>query len=207
MSSFGALPLDLSEDGIDFLISSANKCLQGVPGFSFVLARRTLLEQSRSSARTLSLDLYEQWRGLEIAGQFRFTPPTHTLLAFKQALGELKEEGGIAARYLRYEANHQSLLAGMQQLGFVPYLDPQHQSVIITAFYYPNHEGFKFDDFYQRLSRRGMVIYPGKLSALECFRLGNIGHLFPSDIQTLLDNIKTVLSEMQIPIPVPAPLR
>ena len=205
MSSFGGIPIDLSSGHIHFLISSANKCIQGVPGFSFALARRDALEASKNSSRTLSLDLYEQWRGLETTGQFRFTPPTHALLAFAQALKELRDEGGIPARARRYATNHKLLVDGMRALGFVPYLDPAHQSHIITAFHYPTHPNFHFRDFYELLSRRGMVIYPGKLTQVECFRLGNIGHLFPADIDALLAAISSVLSEMKMPVPVPQP--
>jgi 2-aminoethylphosphonate-pyruvate transaminase len=200
MSSFGGMEIDLSSGHIHFLVSSANKCIQGVPGFSFALARRDKLEAAKSTARTLSLDLHEQWRGLETSGQFRFTPPTHALLAFGQALDELQREGGVAARARRYSANHKLLTEGMRALGFVPYLDPAHQSHIITSFHFPPHPNFRFENFYQRLSDRGMVIYPGKLTQVECFRLGNIGHLFPADMHALLDAIKTTLAEMNIPL-------
>ena len=205
MSSFGAIPIDLHQAPIDFLISSANKCIQGVPGFSFVLARREKLESCKGVARTLSLDLWEQWRGLEHDGQFRFTPPTHTLLAFGQALDELDREGGVAGRERRYSANQKILVNGMKKLGFVPYLDPSVQSPIITAYHYPPHPNFRFEEFYSRLSNLGMVIYPGKLTAVECFRLGNIGDLFEEDMQALLTAIARVLADMNVPIPVPAP--
>ena len=205
MSSFGAIPIDLHQAHIDFLISSANKCIQGVPGFSVVLARREKLESCKGVARTLSLDLWEQWRGLEHDGQFRFTPPTHTLLAFGQALDELDREGGVAGRERRYAANQKILVNGMKKLGFAPYLDPSVQSSIITAYHYPPHPNFRFEEFYSRLSHLGMVIYPGKLTAVECFRLGNIGDLFEEDMQALLTAIARVLADMNVPIPVPAP--
>jgi 2-aminoethylphosphonate-pyruvate transaminase len=196
MSSFGGIPIDLSDVRIHFLISSANKCIQGVPGFSFVLALRESLTAAEGTARTLSLDLYEQWRGLEASGQFRFTPPTHALLAFAQALKELRDEGGIPARAQRYAANHKILIDGMRALGFVPFLERAHQSPIINAFHYPADPSFHFQRFYELLSRDGMVIYPGKLTQVECFRLGNIGHLFPADMQALLESIKRALAEM-----------
>jgi 2-aminoethylphosphonate-pyruvate transaminase len=206
MSSFGAIPINLRLAHIDFLVSSANKCIQGVPGFSFVLARREKLEACQGVARTLSLDLWEQWRGLEQDGQFRFTPPTHTLLAFGQALDELDREGGVACRERRYAASQKILVNGMKKLGFVPYLEPSVQSPIITAYYYPPHGNFRFDEFYSRLSDLGMVIYPGKLTAVECFRLGNIGDLFEEDLQALLTAIARVLADMNIPVPVPQPV-
>jgi 2-aminoethylphosphonate-pyruvate transaminase len=153
----------------------------------------------------LSLDLWEQWRGLEHDGQFRFTPPTHALLAFARALDELDREGGVAGRERRYAANQKILVTGMKKLGFIPYLDQRVQSPIITAFYNPPHPNFRFEEFYSRLSDLGMVIYPGKLTAVECFRLGNIGDLFADDMEAMLSATARVLAEMNIPLPVPPP--
>jgi 2-aminoethylphosphonate-pyruvate transaminase len=201
MSSFGAIPLNLSEGGFDYLISSANKCIEGVPGFAFVLARREALLAVEGRARTLSLDLLAQWQGLEKDGQFRFTPPTHALLAFAQALKELAEEGGVAGRGARYRTNHAALLQGMTALGFRPYLSPELQSFIITTFHYPADPKFVFEQFYQRLFLKGFVIYPGKLTRLDCFRIGNIGRLYPDDIRALLTAIHAVLKDMGITIP------
>ncbi len=196
MSSFGAAPLHLEESHVDYLISSANKCIEGVPGFSFVLARQAALQATAGWARTLSLDLLAQWQGLEANGQFRFTPPTHALLAFRQALAELAEEGGVAGRATRYRRNHQLLVAGMRQLGFREYLAPADQGYIITSFHYPTHPRFSFAEFYQRLNGRGFVIYPGKVSDADCFRIGHIGRLFANDMQELLSAIRAVLEEM-----------
>ena len=201
MSSFGGMPIDLAACGIDFLVSSANKCIQGVPGFGFALARRDLLVAAEGRARSLSLDLVAQWKGLESDGQFRFTPPTHVLLAFWQALEELAAEGGIAARAARYAANQKALLAGMTALGFDAYLQPEHQSSIITSFLYPAHPNFDFRQFYQRLSEQGLVIYPGKVSDADCFRIGTIGHLFPDDVRSLVAAIRRTLEVMQIDSP------
>ncbi|HEX4541941.1 MAG TPA: 2-aminoethylphosphonate--pyruvate transaminase [Candidatus Acidoferrum sp.] len=198
MSSFGGVPTEIRGSGIDFLISSANKCIQGVPGFGFVLARRTVLEQAEGHARSVSLDLVSQWKGMESNGQFRFTPPTHVLLAFWQALQELEAEGGIAARAARYAENHRVLIAGMKELGFEPHLAPQLQSHIITSFRYLEHPNFNFTDFYQRLSDKGFVIYPGKLADSDCFRIGTIGHIFPRDVQALLVATRRSLEEMGI---------
>ena len=198
MSSFAAFPISLAGIGIDFLVSSANKCIQGVPGFGFVLARRNLLVSAEGRARSLSLDLVAQWKGLESDGQFRFTPPTHAILAFWQALQELEQEGGIAGRAARYAANQKVLLEGMQALGFDPYLAPEHQSYIITSFRYPRHPNFDFSRFYQCLSQKGFVIYPGKVSDADCFRIGTIGHLFPEDFKALITAVRQTLEEMQI---------
>lgn len=205
MSSFGAISIEIEKARIDFLISSANKCIQGVPGFSFVLADREKLERCKGVARTLSLDLWEQWSGLEKDGQFRFTPPTHALLAFGAALDELEREGGVGGRNRRYATNQKLLATRMKELGFVSYLEPAVQSPIITAYHYPEHPNFRFEEFYSRLSDLGLVIYPGKLTSVDCFRLGNIGDLFEADIRELLDGIERVLREMNIPVPVPPP--
>jgi len=198
MSSFGAIPLSMVSHNIDYLISSANKCVEGVPGFSFVIARTAALHECDGWARSLSLDLCAQWREFERSGQFRFTPPTHALLAFHQALVELEQEGGILGRGERYHHNHQILLEGMIQLGFRPYLRPAYQSYVITAFHYPDHPGFVFDEFYRRLSDKGFVIYPGKVSSADCFRIGTIGRLGEQDVRALLAAIAETLREMNI---------
>ncbi len=198
MSAFGAVPVNLIEAGIDYLVSSANKCIEGVPGFSFVLAKREALLATEGWARSLSLDLLEQWRGLEADGQFRFTPPTHALLAFHQALEELVQEGGVAGRARRYRANYETMIAGMRALGFQEYLAPGDQGTIITSFHYPVHPNFDFETFYQLLNEKGYVIYPGKVSDADCFRIGTIGRIFPSDIRDLLAAIKATLAEMQV---------
>jgi 2-aminoethylphosphonate-pyruvate transaminase len=198
MSSFGGVPVGLAESRIDFLVSSANKCIQGVPGFGFVLARRDILISSEGNARSLSLDLAAQWRGFESDGQFRFTPPTHALLAFWQALQELEQEGGVVGRAARYAANQKILLEGMKELGFDAYLAPEHQSYIITSFRHPKHPNFDFNRFYHHLSQRGFVIYPGKVSDADCFRIGTIGHIFPEDLKALIAAVGQTLKDMQI---------
>jgi 2-aminoethylphosphonate-pyruvate transaminase len=198
MSSFGGIPLNLSECGIDYLVSSANKCIEGVPGFAFVLARREALLATAGWARSLSLDLVAQWNGLESNGQFRFTPPTHALLAFHQALMELEKEGGVGARAARYRANCEILLEGMRELGFDEFLAPEFQGYIITAFCYPRHPLFNFELFYERLNEKGYVIYPGKVSKGDCFRIGSIGHISPDDIRHLLIAVRQTLEEMGI---------
>ncbi|ENO3939402.1 2-aminoethylphosphonate--pyruvate transaminase [Aeromonas veronii] len=187
MSSFGGIPIDMGRLGIEFLISSANKCIQGVPGFGFVIARRAALAACAGRARSVSLDLHAQWQTMEQqGGKWRFTSPTHTVLAFAQALRELDEEGGIAARHQRYSENQRTLVAGMAALGFAPLLPEQWQSPIITAFYSPAHPDYRFADFYQRLKAQGFVIYPGKVSQADCFRIGNIGDVTPERVRALL---------------------
>jgi 2-aminoethylphosphonate-pyruvate transaminase len=197
MSSFGALPIDFERCGIDFLISSANKCIEGIPGFSFVFCRRALLLACEGFARSLSLDLLGQLKGFEKNGQFRYTPPTHTILAFEQALCELEQEGGVAARERRYRQNHETLMKGMAGLKIQPYLPSEVQSCIITAFHTPKDPGFSFDVFYRKLSARGFIIYPGKLTQVDTFRIGNIGRIFPSDIEQLVYAIGETMEEIR----------
>lgn len=190
MSSFGGVPVDMAALGIDFMISSANKCIQGVPGFGFIIARRSLLEQCKGVARSLSLDLYDQWQAMETGhGKWRFTSPTHVVRAFMQALAELKQEGGVEARHARYAENHRVLVEGMRALGYSTLLPDCWQSPVITSFRYPS-EGFNFNDFYQKLKAKGFVIYPGKISQAPTFRIGNIGDVYPSDFIRLIEAVK-----------------
>jgi 2-aminoethylphosphonate-pyruvate transaminase len=235
MSAFGACDVDLAACKIDFLVSSANKniegtahgysnpkpciaipspppkwracacsvcCRAGVPGFAFALCRREKLEREGVHARSLSLDLLAQWRGLEANGQFRFTPPTHAILAFQQALREHEAEGGVAARGARYAANARTLRAGMARLGFKPYLPEAVQGDILTTFLYPDDPRFDFPRFYNELAARGMVIYPGKLTKAEAFRLGTIGRVFESDVANLVEAVESVLKGMGVGLPV-----
>lgn len=191
MSSFGGIPMDAAEIGADFLISSANKCIQGVPGFGFVIARRDQLESCKGRARSLSLDLYDQWHEMETKnGKWRFTSPTHTVRAFVQAMQELHEEGGVEARHARYSENHQTLVDGMQGLGFRCLLPRAHQSPIITSFINPDHPAYDFRSFYDALKVRGFVIYPGKVSVADTFRIGHIGNVHPGDIRRLIEAVE-----------------
>jgi len=189
MSSFGALSIDFEGAGIDWLVSSPNKCLQGVPGFSLVFARRGRLAEIAGRARSVSLDLHDQWQRLEDDGQFRFTPPTHALLALREALRELDDEGGVAARLARYQENHRALLQGMQRLGFETFLAPEHQSPIITTFLFPRDAAFDLPEMHRRLADAGISIYPGKQTRADTFRIGTIGAITPEDVATLLEAI------------------
>lgn len=195
MSSFGGVEMDVDALKIDFLVSSSNKCIEGIPGFAFVICKRSAIEKCKGQGRSLSLDLYDQWAGLEANGQFRFTPPTLSILAFRQAMKELQEEGGIPAREKRYKTNKTTLDNGMAALGFKQYLKPEIQGHIITSFLYPESPNFNFDRFYQKLNDRGLIIYPGKLGKTDAFRIGNIGQIFPEDVQRLVQAIKEVLAE------------
>jgi 2-aminoethylphosphonate-pyruvate transaminase len=198
MSSFGGIPMDVEKMGADYLISSANKCIQGVPGFGFVIAKQAVLERTRSQARSLSLDLYDQWQTMEDHhGKWRFTSPTHVVRAFFQALGELDAEGGVSARHSRYCENHRILVAGMQRLGFQPLLPADRQSPIITAFLYPTHTEWSFNAFYAALKSRGFVIYPGKVTDHDTFRIGNIGDVHAEDMRRLIAAVEGVMAPRQ----------
>lgn len=194
MCTFGGIPLDVDQIGIDAIVSSANKCIQGVPGFSFVVARRDYLGGCAGRARSLSLDLYDQWRTMEEGGgKWRYTSPTHTVRAFAQALQELQDEGGVAARFERYRENQRRLVDGMERLGFRPLLPREHQSPIITAFYNPDHSEYRFEDFYARLKGQGFVIYPGKVTHVNTFRIGSIGEVYPEDVDRLIQAVEAAM--------------
>lgn len=197
MSSFGGVDIPVKDWGIDFLISSANKCIQGVPGFSFILAGQDLLKASAGTARSLSLDLYDQWKGQNADGKWRFTSPTHVVLAFAKAMEELEAEGGIPARHARYERNERLLAERLGALGFRPYLRPEVQGPIITSFYYPEGAGFTFRQMYEYIKERGYVLYPGKVMEADTFRVGNIGEIYPEDIERLAAIMAEFLKEVQ----------
>ena len=204
MSAFGAIPIDARRLCFDALAASSNKCLQGVPGIGFCIARRAALESTRGNSPSLCLDLYDQWRAMDSNGQWRFTPPTHCLLALDQALEELIAEGGVAGRGARYRDNHRLLVDGMRKLGFETLLPDGLQAPIIVTFLNPADARFDFREFYERLRQRGFVIYPGKLTVAESFRIGCIGHLGRSEILAALAAIGTVLEELGVESCAPA---
>lgn len=187
MSSFGGVDIDVPGIGIDFIISSANKCVQGVPGFSYIICRRDALRVCEGKCGSLSLDLYDQWKTMEVDGKWRFTSPTHVVLAFAKALEELDAEGGIPAREKRYRDNNRHLIERMRQMGIRTYIDSTHQGPIITTFYYPDHAQFDFEEMYQYIKDRGYAIYPGKVTDADTFRIGNIGEIYLEDIDRVCD--------------------
>ena len=198
MSSFGGMHIDMVRDEIDVLVSSSNKCIEGIPGFSYVLVKRSLLEASQGQCHSVVLDLYEQWKALEATGQFRFTPPTHALVAFRQALRELEAEGGVAARAVRYEQNADTLLKGLAAIGIRPLLEDNQAGPIIQTFLCPRDNNFKFETFYNALRKRGFAIYPGKLTKRDSFRIGTIGKLDQDVMHRVVIAIKDVLNEMNV---------
>ena len=198
MSSFGALPVSMAEDGIDVLVSSSNKCIEGVPGFSYALCRRDLLAASAGRCHSVALDLSAQWTALEKTGQFRFTPPTHALVAFAQALKELAAEGGIEGRLKRYKANQATLVNGMKRIGFVPLLEEAHAGPIIQTFLNPQDPRFDFEVFYRFLRARGFAIYPGKLTKRSSFRIGTIGQVDEKVMRDVLQAVRDALKHMGV---------
>jgi 2-aminoethylphosphonate-pyruvate transaminase len=197
VSSFGGLPLSVEELGAHYLVSTASKCLQGVPGLGLVIAERAQLEQTRGWARSLAFDLHDQWQCMESKPtRWRFTSPTFVVRALAQAVRELEEEGGIAVRHARYQNNHRHLVRGMTELGFRTLLPPERQSAILTAFRFPAERAWSFDTFYEGLKARRFLLYPGKVSKADAFRIGTIGHVFPRDYQALTRAVEAVLREM-----------
>lgn len=201
MSSFGAYDVDMGGWNIHFLVSSANKCIEGVPGFSFVLAHRESLLACEGSARSLAFDIHAQYHNMEKTGQFRFTPPTHAMLAYRQALQEWRDEGGVAGRAARYRANYNILVSAMEAMGFKCFVPEEHRGFIITTFMSPeNTPAWDFEKFYRGLSDEGFVIYPGKIAG-DSFRLANIGQIFPADVENMLACVRRVLTKMGCPPP------
>lgn len=198
MSAFGAIPLDATKTAFDAVAASSNKCIEGVPGLGFVVCRKAALKKTAGNATTLVLDLHDQWRALERTGQYRFTPPIHVIVSFHQALQEFFAEGGVAGRGRRYAENCRILREGMRALGFEPLLPDERQAPIIVTFRMPADPAFVFQDFYDKLKARGYVIYPGKLTVAESFRIGCIGRLYPDHMRGVLEAIAVILREMGV---------
>jgi 2-aminoethylphosphonate-pyruvate transaminase len=198
MSAFGALPLDASQIKPDAIAASSNKCIEGVPGLGFVIARKEALEKTAGNATTLVLDLHDQWKNFEKTGQYRFTPPIHVIVSFHQALTEFFAEGGQPGRGKRYSENCRVLIEGMRALGFEPLLGDNLQAPIIVTFRMPADPNFRFQAFYDALKDRGYVIYPGKLTVADSFRIGCIGRLYPEHMRGALGAIRDILSGMGV---------
>jgi len=198
MSAFGALPIDVQSITFDAVAASSNKCIEGVPGLGFVLCRISALEQTKGNAVSLTLDLFEQWQNLEKTSQYRFTPPIHCIVAFDQALTEHEQEGGVAGRGGRYRNNHKILVEGMRALGFETLLPDRLQAPIIVTFHMPADPKFVFEKFYDGLKDRGYVIYPGKLTVADSFRIGCIGRLGETEMKAFLAAAKEVMNTLGV---------
>ncbi len=198
MSAFGAVPLDAREVPFDAVVASSNKCLQATPGMGFCIARSEALAKTEGNSHSLSLDLHDQYVSMEKDGQWRFTPPVHTILTFDQALKEFAAEGGVKGRGGRYRQNCRMLVDGMRRLGFQTLLPDELQAPIIVTFHMPADPRFQFEAFYEGLRGRGYIIYPGKLTVAESFRIGCIGHLGASEMRGALGAVEDLLSEMGV---------
>ncbi len=204
MSAFGALPLDARKLRFDAVVASSNKCLEGTPGLGFCIARAGAFQKTEGNSHSLSLDLYEQYVAMEGNGQWRFTPPVHTLLSFDQALAEFANEGGVAGRGARYRENCRILVEGMRKLGFQTLLPDELQAPVIVTFHMPADPRFAFEDFYERMRRRGYVIYPGKLTVADSFRIGCIGRLGAEEMRGALAAVEDILADMGVESCLPA---
>jgi len=198
MSSFGALPLDAAALPCAAVVASSNKCLEGSPGMGYAIVRKSVLDQCEGNSHSLALDLYDQHQAMEGNGQWRFTPPTHVMAAFHQALIEHDTEGGVPGRYRRYSENCRILVSGMRELGFKTLLADANQAPVIVTFHMPRDARFVFNDFYNRLVTRGYVIYPGKLTKAPSFRIGCIGQIMREDMENAVAAVGEVLQEMQV---------
>jgi 2-aminoethylphosphonate-pyruvate transaminase len=198
MSAFGALPLDMAALECDAVMASANKCLEGVPGIGFVIGRAAALQECEGRAHSVSLDLHDQWRYMDRTGQWRFTPPTHVLAAFDHALDLFLTEGGVAGRGARYRNNCRVLIDGLRGMGFETLLPDRLQAPIIVTVRTPADPRFHFETFYESLRERGYVIYPGKLTVADSFRVGCIGRVGEAEMRGALDAMRAVLKEMEV---------
>ncbi|WP_272007482.1 2-aminoethylphosphonate--pyruvate transaminase [Roseovarius sp. ZX-A-9] len=198
MSAFGAIPLEVQRVKYAAMVSSANKCIEGVPGFGFVIAAKDELEAAKGNSHSLSLDVHAQWAAMEKTGQWRFTPPTHVVAAFMTALAEHAAEGGVAGRGARYAKNRDVMVAGMRDLGFETLLDDRWLSPIIVTFFCPADPAFDFSAFYDAMKARGFIIYPGKLTVVDSFRIGCIGHMDEHVMRQAVDAARDTLAEMGV---------
>lgn len=200
MSSFGAIDIDVRSMPFEALIAASGKCLEGVPGIGFVIARRRALEAAAGNCHSLAMDLHDQWTYMQKTTQWRFTPPTHVVAALHQALAQYNEEGGLVERANRYAGNCAALIDGMGTIGIKPFLAPEVQSPIIVTFHAPADPAYDFKHFYEGVRDKGFILYPGKLTQVETFRIGCIGALTPHDMAKVVDAVRTTLREMNVTV-------
>ena len=198
MSSFGALPIDATRIPFDALIAASGKCMEGPPGMGFVFARKAVLEKRAGNSTSLSLDLHDQWQYMEKTTQWRYTPPTHVVVALDAAIEQYRAAGGQPARLARYTANCETLIAGMTELGFRVFLDAKVQAPIIVTFHAPADAKYAFKAFYDRVRDKGFILYPGKLTQVETFRVGCIGAIGPEEIRHAVNVVRDTLAELGI---------
>ena len=198
MSAFGALQLDPKKVPYDAIIASTNKCLEGVPGSGFVVVKKSVLEQSKDNCPSLSMDLVDQWEYMEKTAQWRFTPPTHVIAAFVQALDEYEADGGIEGRLARYTQNKDTLINEMRNAGFETLLPDEDLSPIIVTFLAPDDSAYEFKKFYDAVKSRGFIIYPGKMTEVESFRIGCIGQFDHTVMSEAVQAIQEGLREIGV---------
>jgi len=198
MSAFGAIPLEADKIRYDAVVSSANKCIEGVPGFGFIIARKSELQAAKGNSHSLSLDVHAQWAHMKKTGQWRFTPPTHVAAAFLEALRSHQEEGGVEGRGARYARNRDVMVSGMRELGFETLLANRWLSPIIVTFFCPEDPKFEFSRFYDLMKDKGFIIYPGKLTVAESFRVGCIGQMDEHIMRRVVTAAKQTLVEMGV---------
>ena len=204
MSSFGAIEIDARKTRFDALVAASGKCLEGVPGMGFVFIRKTLLDQCAGRSQSLAMDLHDQYVYMEKTTQWRFTPPTHVVVALAEAIAQFEAEGGQPARLARYTSNYQTLITGMKKLGFKPFLDPAIQAPIIVTFHAPADSKYDFKTFYAAARARGFILYPGKLTQIETFRVGCIGAIGPDEMEQAVHAMGLALQDMGISSAAPA---
>jgi 2-aminoethylphosphonate-pyruvate transaminase len=198
MSSFAAIAIDARTTPFDALVAASGKCIEGPPGVGFVFARRSVLERCAGRCSSLSLDLHDQWTYMERTTQWRYTPPTHVMIALDAAVAQYIDAGGQPARLARYTANYETLVAGMKELGFQAFLDPKIQAPIIVTFHAPADPKYSFKEFYDRVRDKGFILYPGKLTQVETFRVGCIGAIGPAEMRHAVNAVRDTLREMGI---------
>jgi 2-aminoethylphosphonate-pyruvate transaminase len=198
MSSYGAIPIDARNVRFDALIAASGKCLEGVPGMGFVIARRTVLERSAGNSTSLAMDLLDQWQYMQKTGQWRFTPPTHVVAALRAAIDQYQMQGGLEARLARYTENCAALVSGMRALGFKTFLPDTLQAPIIVTFHSPPDPAYEFGEFYRRVRDRGFILYPGKLTAVDTFRIGCIGAIGADTLRQAVRAVADVMRELGV---------
>ena len=198
MSSFGAIEIDVAKTPVDAVVAASGKCIEGVPGMGFVIVRRAVLENSQGNSHSLAMDLHDQWTYMQKTTQWRFTPPTHVVAAFRAALDQFHAEGGTKARGARYQANCDTLIDGMAALGFRSFLPRSVQAPVIVTFHAPADPAYSFKAFYERVRSRGYILYPGKLTQVETFRVGCIGAIDANEMRNVASAVAETLREMRV---------
>ena len=183
MSSYAGLPIDLQRHQIDYLISSSNKCIQGMAGVSFVIANKERLKAtSKVSPRNLYLNLWNNHSYIEQTGQFQFTPPVQIVYALNQALDEFFKESQ-SGRTARYVKSYETLLKGIEETGLKMLLPKSQHSKLLTAIVEPKSTEYNFKEMHDHFYENNVTIYPGKGAKKDTFRIANIGAIDYRDMK------------------------